>query len=479
MTRSELLRSPVVLAVAAALNVAIGVALAAGAMRPVTLVAIAPVLLVAAAALIASNRAILVFGASALDLSGIRPLRQAVLGSSVFPSDIILVLALASWAAAWLIAPGGRRPTWPRSPLLGWPLVLLAVLVGAGIVRGHERWGLSYFSQPLRFVLYAGIAFAIADLKPRDAWRGIVVVFYAGAVLNAILAVYYLGTGTVQQESLRDLSTGGTRALTLTTALYLAGAFLLALLNLEREQRFGRRLLHLTICVLAGFGIVVSYGRGVFYALGVIILVLFLTRSRLRRATLLVLPIVICALVVGSLATHGGSGFLPGLTKRITTTSDASVGWRRAANAAIWEQVQDSPIVGVGFGKGASFVVGFARYDITQDPHNSYLFLWAGGGILALASFLLLFVIFLRDSWRRYQHQADLPRTLIVWCVAFWFCIALNTLSGPWLTQANVLLTLWILMLLPMTVPYARAAGASIAPVGGAAPEEAAIGRPG
>jgi len=120
----------------------------------------------------------------------------------------------------------------------------------------------------------------------------------------------------------------------------------------------------------------------------------------------------------------------------------------------------------------------FARYDITQDPHNSYLFLWAGGGILTLASFLLLFAIFLRDSWRRYRHQADLPRTLIVWCVAFWFCIALNTISEPWFTQANLLLTFWILMLLPITVPYALAAGAPLASVGGSAPEDAAIDRP-
>jgi O-antigen ligase len=316
-------------------------------------------------------------------------------------------------------------------------------------------------------------------LKPRDVWRGLVVVFYGGAVLNAILAVYYIATGTVQEERLGDLSTGGQRALTLTTALYLAGAFLLALLNLERNQGFKHRLLHLAICVLAGFGIVVSYGRGVFYALGVIILVLFLTRSGLRRATLLVLPIIVCAVIVGSLASHGGSGFLPELTKRITTTSDASVEWRRAANAAIWQQVQENPIVGVGFGQGASFVVGFARYDITQDPHDSYLFLWAGGGILTLASFLLLFAIFLLDSWRRYRNQADLPRTLIVWCVAFWFCIALNTISGPWLTQANVLLTFWILMLLPMTVPYARAAAESISSGGGVQPEAAVSGRPG
>ena len=66
----------------------------------------------------------------------------------------------------------------------------------AAVIRGHERYGESLFSVPLRFVLYAGIAFAVSDLKPRDAYRWLVVVFYAGTLWQAGVAIYGYATGT-------------------------------------------------------------------------------------------------------------------------------------------------------------------------------------------------------------------------------------------------------------------------------------------
>lgn len=449
-------------------NVALGSAVATGQIRAVTAVALVPVLFVAAAALIASNRAILVFGAFALDLSGVIALRQSVLGDSVYASDIIVLLALGSWVAAWLIAPGGRRPSWPRTPILGWPLVVFAIFIGMGVVRGHELWGLSYLSQPVRFVLYAGIAAAIADMTPRQAWRGLTVVFYLGAAVNAVAAIFYLATGTVQWETGSRLSTGGTRVLSLTTALYLTGALVLALLNLEREHRVGRRMLHVVAGGLATFGIVVTHGRGVWYAVAAVTVVLFLTRRGLLRATLAVLPLCLPLLVLGGvILTHVSPGFVPGVVERATTTGtiDRSIAWRVAANDAIWDHVREDPILGVGFGKTASFTVDFTRFDITQDPHNSFLFLWAGGGIVTLGSFLLLFVLFLGDVWRRYRYQAELPRALIVWCVAVWFCFAVNTLSNGQLTKANSILVFWILMLLPTIVPPVRERSRGVVPI--------------
>jgi O-antigen ligase len=456
---SDPLRSPLALTLVAGLNIALGFALAAGSTSGATLVAVLPALLVATAALIASNRAILVFGAFAVDLYGVG-LREPVVGSSIYVSDILLALALGSWLAAWLIAPGGRRPSWPKTPLLGWPLVLFAIFVGAGVVRGHQLWGLSYLSQPARFVIYAGIAAAIADMTVRQAWHGLVVVFYLGAFWNAAAAVYYLATGTVQQEASSGLTTGGYRVLTLTTALFLTGALVLALLNVERERRTGRQVLHVLVGGLAMFGIVVSYGRGVWYAVAAVLIVLYLMRPRLRRATAVVLPLCLPFVVLGGLLlARGAPGFLDQVVDRATTfhSSDPSVNWREEAYKAIWAQVEESPIIGVGFGKEANFTADFTRFHITQDPHNSYLFLWAGGGLLTLGAFLLLYVLFVADSWRRYSSEANqTARALIAWCLSIWFCFAVNSLVEPQLTQANSILVLWILMLLPTVVPYAR-----------------------
>ena len=439
-------------------NIALGFAVATGRLAPVTASALVPALLVAGAALIASNRAILVFVAFALDLSGVIALREPVLGTSVYTSDIILALALGSWVAAWLIAPGGHRPSWPATPILGWPLLVFAIFIGIGVVRGHERWGLAYLSQPVRFVLYAGIAAAIADMTVRQAWRGLTLVFYLGAAWNAVAATYYLATGTTQWDVGSRVSTGGTRVLTLTTALYLAGALVLALLNFEREHNFGRRFLHLFIAALATYGIAVSYGRGVWYAVVGVMVLLFVTRSRLRQAALLVLPLLLPLLLLSGIGlSQAAPTFVPGVVERVTTirpTQDASIRWRQKANEAIWDQVREDPVIGVGFGKGASFTLGSTRFHITQDPHDSFLFLWAGGGILALGAFLLLFVLFLRDAWRRYLSQLEISAALIAWSVALWFCIVANSLVEPQLTQANSILVFWILMLLPSIVPY-------------------------
>jgi O-antigen ligase len=454
---AESLRAPVAVAALATLNIAIALAVAMGRLDLGLLLALVPVVVVIAAAVIGSNRAILVFAVFAIDLSGITPLRKEVIGGHVWASDLVLFAVLIAWAAAWVIRPGGRRPTWPKAPILTLPLFLFAVFVAIGVVRGHELWGLGYLSQPVRFAMYALIAFAVSDLTPRQAWQVLVAVFYLGAIVNAVAAVYYLATGTVQQEAASGVSTGGVRVLALTTALYLTGAVVVALLNFEREQRIGPRLLHLSIGAMAMFGIVVSYGRGVWFALIAVLVALFLTRRRLRGAVSFVVPLLLPLVVAGVFVlVHSNPGFVPRVITRLTTvdSSDASVRWRQAANSAVWEQVQENPTFGVGFGKGATFVLDRTRWDITQDPHDSYLFLWAGGGLVTLGSFLILYVVFLLDCWRRYRFQSELPRMLIAACVSIWFCFAVDALTEPRLTQANSLLALWVLMLLPTTVPY-------------------------
>ena len=68
------------LAVLVALNVNLGLLLATGPRNAGLVAALLPVLVVAAAAIIASNRAILIFGAFALDLSGVTAIRRPIVG---------------------------------------------------------------------------------------------------------------------------------------------------------------------------------------------------------------------------------------------------------------------------------------------------------------------------------------------------------------------------------------------------------------
>jgi hypothetical protein len=252
-------------AVLVAANVGLGAMLASARPEGVAL-AVLPVIVVAIGALIASNRAILIFAAFALALfvpvtpTGALP---GPGGISVYPSDLLVVLAVASWVAAWLTRPAYARPSWPETQVLGWPLLLFGIPLVTAIVRGHERYGEKLLSVPVRFLLYAGIAAAVTDLKPRDTYRWLVGLFYVGVVWQVLVALYGYATGwTVDQQG--AVSTGGERVLASSTAMFMAGALLLALLNLEFDRSARRTALHLVMAGLATFALASTLARTTF-----------------------------------------------------------------------------------------------------------------------------------------------------------------------------------------------------------------------
>ena len=100
--------------------------------------------------------------------------------------------------------------------------------------------------------------------------------------------------------------------------------------------------------------------------------------------------------------------------------------WRLRANRAVLEQFREQPLFGVGFGRRSEFFIevenettglpALHRAEIGQDPHNGYVFLLAGGGILALGTFALLLGTFALDVVRRYRSSSD-PRSrlILIW----------------------------------------------------------------
>ena len=445
-----------VLAACASANVAAGAALAAGRLAGASILLLPPALL-GFGALVDSNRAVLLFVGLGLNLTGLGifttplPMPGSV---QIFASDILVLLALVSWLAARLSRPPEARPNWLRSPVLGWPLLLLAITIFLGVLRGHERYGETFFGQPVRLVFYAGIAAAMTDLTARQAYRGIVAVFYAGAVWQFVLALYYLATGTSQTDTLA-LSTGGVRLLALSTAMYLACALVLAILNLELGGTAWQRVGHATMAGLAAFGIIVALGRTTFAAVGVLLPLLLLALRRARSTSISIVPLFIPILVVaGILVVHGAPDLLPTLRDRISASpsNDVSARWRENAYRVALHGVADEPIRGLGFGRKTSFVIENQTVEFKGDPHNSYIYLLAGGGALALGAFVLLTLVYLTDSVRRAVAATGVERALVVWSLAAWFVFAVNTATGPILTDPQLLLTIWIVMLLPALV---------------------------
>ena len=445
----------------AAANVVLGLMLATARTEAVTF-ALLPVIAVAVGSLIASSRAILIFAAFAINLFTPLPLTDALplgTGIQLYPSDILVLLAVGSWVAAWLVNRPEARPSSLRTRLLGWPLLLFGITLFATILQGHERYGEQFVGAPLRLLLYAGIAAAVTDLKPRDAYKWLVVVFYAGTVWQALVALYGYATGTSATEQV-VLSTGGERVLAGSTAMFMAGALLLALLNLERDRSAGRTALHLTMAMFATFALVSTFQRTTFAAVGLLVPLFLLAFRRIGLRAAAYLPLLAPFLVlVALLVPKADPTLFPTLTQRITASpsTDATATWRLKAYASVWTQVREAPVQGVGFGRPARFVSKGVRYNVEQDPHNQFLYLWAGGGTLLFGSFVLLLAVYLIESCRRFRTGTSDERRLIFWAVSLWFVFVVNSLTGIILTEPHLLLTFWILMLLPMTV-HPRAA---------------------
>jgi hypothetical protein len=283
---------------------------------------------------------VLVTAALALPLSAAPQLDESFSGPggvSIFIADVVVALAVFTWAIAQVMQSRENRPAF-RTPLVGWPALLFALALGPGIWRGYVRWDSSLIGQPARLALYAGIAAAVAGTRPSDLYRAITVVFYAGTFWQTALAIYYLATGSAQTP-IRDLSTGGTRTLSLLTGMYLGGALILALLNLDLDRDRRRHVLHLVVAVLASLGVILSFSRTSFVALLAILPILVWAlpqmRRNVRRLWPLWAPLAVAVFAGVALAVPS---FGPTLVDRVSANplDDQSVRWRlRAIGAAL------------------------------------------------------------------------------------------------------------------------------------------------
>lgn len=455
----ELTQRPLALGlitVIAIVNLGLGAMLTTAPTEGVAL-AVLPLLVLTLAALVASDRAVLVFAAIVLCLLGPLPLADPLpLNTSVqlYLSDFLVVLAVVSWIVARLIDPQTPGLSSLRTHVLGWPLVLFGAFLFIGILQGYERYGTSLVSVPWRFLLYASIAFAVTDLEPRRAYRWLVIVFYGGVIWQVAVGLHDLATGTAATGAV-DLSTGGERVLAGSTAMFMAGALLLALLNLELDRRAHRTALHLLMAGLATFALVLTFQRTTFALLPLLVPLFLLAFRHTRSRALSFLPL--CApfiVLLVLLVPRADPQLVPTLADRLTANprTDTAFVWREKAVAAVFRQIDEAPVTGVGFGRSISFEIEGQRLTMAADPHNQFLYLWAGGGLLLLGSFVLLLVVYLFDSWRRFKNGAAGARRLVFWTVSFWFVFVVNSMTGIVLTTPPLLLVFWILMVLPMIV---------------------------
>jgi O-antigen ligase len=422
------------------------------------LIVLAPCVVLVIAWAAVGDRSILVLGSLAISI-GPTALSNpvSVAGALLYPQDALVAIAVLGWAVETAML--RRRANRSGSTLVvGVAAVIFAAAVLASLLRGHAAYGVSYAGQPLRLVLYAGIAVALLKAEPQSLFRRITAVLYAGVFWQLCAAIYHISTGTSQSTS-ADLSTGGYRVVSILASLFIVSGLFAAIVNLEREQPVKRTLLHLSVMMISLVEIVLAFSRGTFIATALGLVGLFAVFRRARSAFIKTLPLVLPLLLASAF-------FLPRLETRPNEPSlvqtliqrldphvnnDLSVQWRAQANNILWNQVRSNPLVGVGFGKDGQFVLAGVEYHITQDAHNDYLFLLAAGGLILLGSFLSVVCNSSLRLLRIGRAATDSDRRMLVgWALATLFMLLVNGFVEPLIVVPSILLTLWMLLLLPL-----------------------------
>ena len=461
--------SPSLLVGAGVLNVVTALALVKVSPAAALAIALLPLLAILAALALTEGGRIVLLGV-ALSLQLFFPQANKALplgGANVHPQDILVVIALGAWAFGTLLS---RRETSrslvPRTPvLLGWPFVVLVGAILIATLRGHYAFGTSIVGQPLRFALYGAIVVTLAGMTPPRLYRLLLWLFYTGTTVTLVWAAYYIATGT-SGTTQDHLSTGGTRILEISTTVYCAGTLFLALLSLRLEREQSNRLLHMAMAAAGATGVVLGFGRAVFAAVFVVCTLLLLTSHSLRRSLAAVLPLAVPFLVLlAIMIPRVAPDLVTSFENRISAspTRDANVEWRVQANKAVLAQIREAPVIGSGFGReteffiqvrdSAGFLVPF-RLQIWQDPHNGYLWLWAGGGLVALGAFLAVLATFVVDAIRRYRGTDDeIERLIVLWAVATVFPALFDAASGTTFENPGDLMFVWVLLVIPAVVP--------------------------
>jgi hypothetical protein len=359
-------------------------------------------------------------------------------------------------------------------------ILLLVTLVGclAGSLAGKRAYRISITEVDIGFLLF-GAALLLAGVRAesgRDAAftlirfgsyyavyklyslrkdtnqavRRVVGVFLAGAVAQALLAVWQVSAGIQASEAFLDsevgaaLIRGATPRLMLSRmvefgvvrgyglfinpdylAAFLCLAGLLAAAWSTSERGGCSVLLKLTVAVcFLGILMTRSLGGLAFFALGWLFL---MGRSgRIVRMVASVVSVGVAAYLFTAF-TQIGRPTLQRLEMNLTLASILSIHSEAMGRFTIWartlEVIQQHPLFGVGVGNFTHTLAREAGSGWIVHPHSLYLLTWAETGFLGLAALGYLLWQALQTSW----HASRLAPPLSGMGIA---ALALMTHSG-------------------------------------------------
>jgi O-antigen ligase len=330
-------------------------------------------------------------------------------------SDLTLVKALGallalSWLGSVATRRAGERQLFTAHPamtaagalLLAWMILSISWAEDPGVAREDVmRYALNLSLLP---IVYSAV-------RRREHVVAVLAVYVGGAVASALYAMAVVGgTGSDAYERISGVAgTANELASLLVTALFLAGALLLAM----RGSPIVRALCvaAMGVCLI---GLFLTLSRAGLVALAAALAAGVFVGGR-RRAGVAVLIVTV------GLATVGYFSFAASEQARERVTTLGSGTGRTDIWTVAWRMVDDDPLRGVGVGNFRTASIHFLLrpgsilrdefiVDRPQVAHNSYLQVVAELGVPGLLLFGGLLVAGLLAAWRaavEFARQGD------------------------------------------------------------------------
>jgi O-antigen ligase len=378
--------------------------------------------------------------------------------SRVTVADLIIVLPLLVVVCSALA--GGeiaaRVPALWRATPFKVALALFVILVLIAVGKGFSSVGETGSIQSLRLALAPALLLSVAVFRDRqDLLRGLRLTFYAFIVYQFGEALFNLGTGR-SATAASAVSTGGTRYVSNSAAMFLAIGLILAGLHLAREDRLLRRIGLTALMSMALVGVFLGLARSTWLALAAVTVVALLFTPEARRGAIrflaLATPIIVLVALVAPIAAPDQ---VRDVTQRVSRPQgqgrDESAVFREQAWGLMIDRWEESRIFGRGFGQ----TVTFERNDktvieVTNDPHNGFIYLLVGMGVVGLAAFAAIQLGFLRAAFKSLKLPG--ARDLALWALAAWVIYIVNVFFGVLLGQQALMMFLWYLLAVPIAL---------------------------
>lgn len=339
---------------------------------------------------------------------------------SVAFDNLLLLVVLAGWLLGghWAEKRSAARNAVAVCALILFGLLLLGTLWGARPATDARTYLLKYLD--LAFIPLFAYFFRDAKTRRHGLWA------FTGSLMLMLMLSFLIKFGVIEQGVIIEGNTMSPVVfkLRITHNLLMAfGAFAFALMALESRIRKDRMIWN-TLALLATVNVTLMVeGATGYVVLGLLALLLILSRLPARIA----LGAVIALVAVSAILVN-----VPGpLSQRVTTLSaeirdwtpdkaarNSSAGFRLEFYSNTLDIIADHPLAGVGTGgfpsAYAEQVRGTAMVP-TRNPHNEYLHIAAQIGLTGLAALLALFAVQWQAAKRLPSRlEADLARGLVL-----------------------------------------------------------------